>query len=333
MLLSLSAANVFAQSSLIATLSHEREITAFYGADALKEAHGAAAHGDAITLSSGTFNATDITKAITLRGAGMQVDTVNNVLPTTISGDFTIEIAADVTEKLTIEGIYHSQTITFKGTLSNAMFLKNRLGKIYSTSIENNLINCNFISCRIATEVYLYFSSNSNVSFLNSVVLGVYKPYGTATFTNCVILAGSGKSPYNMKIVNCINSIICGGWSTGDALVEGSVAYNCLAINCGVYTFEHISNSTNVHMWEYGFDKIFKTQRGHDNCLDSENFELTEEAKTKYLGVDDTQIGIHGGNFPYDPTTTNPQITKCNVAAKSTADGKLSVDIEVAGVE
>ena len=96
MLLSLSAASVFAQSSLIATLSHEGEITAFYGADALKEAHEAAAHGDAITLSSGAFHATDITKAITLCGAGMQMDTVNNVLPTIISGGFTIQIANEL---------------------------------------------------------------------------------------------------------------------------------------------------------------------------------------------------------------------------------------------
>ena len=46
-------------------------------------------------------------------------------------------------------------------------------------------------------------------------------------------------------------------------------------------------------------------------------------------GTDGTEVGIYGGSLPYDPTPTNPQITKFNVAAKSTADGKLSVDIEV----
>ena len=65
MLLSLSAASVFAQSSLIATLSHEGEVSLYYGASALQQAHEAATHGDVITLSSGTFTSVKITKAIT----------------------------------------------------------------------------------------------------------------------------------------------------------------------------------------------------------------------------------------------------------------------------
>lgn len=55
---------------------------------------------------------------------------------------------------------------------------------------------------------------------------------------------------------------------------------------------------------------------------------LTTAAK-KYLGSDGTEVGIYGGNLPFDATPTNPQITKFNVASKTTADGKLSVDIEV----
>ena len=59
---------------------------------------------------------------------------------------------------------------------------------------------------------------------------------------------------------------------------------------------------------------------------------LTTAAK-KYLGADGTEVGIYGGSLPYDPTPTNPQISKFNVAAKTTADGKLSVDIEVKSAE
>ena len=67
--------------------------------------------------------------------------------------------------------------------------------------------------------------------------------------------------------------------------------------------------------------------------LDDEMFELTDEAKTKYLGTDGTQVGIHGGSIPFDITPTNPQITKCNVASKSTIDGKLSVDIQINAID
>lgn len=79
---------------------------------------------------------------------------------------------------------------------------------------------------------------------------------------------------------------------------------------------------------------FFKTYTGASlNYLDSQNFQLTEAAKTQYLGMDGTEVGIYGGSLPFDPVPSNPQITKCNVAAKSTADGKLSVDIEVKAAE
>ena len=111
MLLTGSAASMFAQSSLIATLSHEGEVSQFYGVSALRQAHEAAVHGDVITLSSGTFTATAITKAITLRGAGMEMDTITNTLPTVIAGDFGISIERDVVEKFLMEGIYHNHRI------------------------------------------------------------------------------------------------------------------------------------------------------------------------------------------------------------------------------
>ena len=47
-----------------------------------------------------------------------------------------------------------------------------------------------------------------------------------------------------------------------------------------------------------------------------------------YIGSDGTQIGLHGGiGFDLIPSTL--QITKCEVAPRSTKDGKLSVKIEV----
>ena len=79
------------------------------------------------------------------------------------------------------------------------------------------------------------------------------------------------------------------------------------------------------------YTDVFKTYTGTYN--DDENFELTDVAKEAYKGIGGTEVGIYGGNMPFSTTPTNPQITKCNVAAKSTADGKLSVDITVNGAE
>lgn len=130
---------VSAQSSVIATLFHDGDIKTFYGTGALRSAHAAAVHGDVITLSSGSFTATDITKAVTLRGAGMEYDSISVIEPTIISGDFSIQIASDSTlqnNNLVMEGIYHNAdgTITVKGSLRNPQFVKCRLYEIRCSS-------------------------------------------------------------------------------------------------------------------------------------------------------------------------------------------------------
>ena len=94
--------------------------------------------------------------------------------------------------------------------------------------------------------------------------------------------------------------------------------------------FTNIPNTTNMILTG-ALSTAFKTYTGTYN--DNETFELTDAAKAQYKGSDGTEVGIYGGSLPFDPTPTNPQITKCNVASKSTADGKLSVDIEVSAAE
>ena len=90
------AAMCFAQSSRLATLSHDGKVTTFYGAFALRDAHDAASNGDVITLSSGTFNAVTIKKALTIRGAGMVIDSVHT--PTIIGSRLDIAIPDTVSQ-------------------------------------------------------------------------------------------------------------------------------------------------------------------------------------------------------------------------------------------
>ena len=118
----------FAQGSLLATLSHEGQISAYYGASALGQALEAADNGDVITLSSGQFNATNITKAVTLRGAGMSVstDSLNSHEATIIQGDYTINLSDTLQGRLTMEGLYFNGGVTYSGALNNAQFLKCR---------------------------------------------------------------------------------------------------------------------------------------------------------------------------------------------------------------
>lgn len=319
----------FAQSSLLATLSHEGQISTFYGATALREAHSAATHGDIITLSSGTFVSVNITKAITLRGAGMAIDTVHNTLPTVISGNFTINIADSVSQKLTIEGVYSNHCMCYVN-VNNPVFLKSRFKDItYGRStVTDKIKDAMFVHCRIVGEIRLM--RNSSASLINCIVANS-SSYDDETsnfeFTNCVVF----RYCYTLasSYINCV-LITDQNYDFRDYLTGSCSAYNNISNNR--YSFGNIPNNTNRTVEK--IETIFKTYKGESlGKLDSENFELTDAAKAKYLGSDGTQVGIYGGMLPYNATPSNPQITKCKVASKSTADGKLSVDIEVKAAE
>ena len=323
--------NAFAQGSLLATLNHEGTISTFYGSQAWKNAHDAAANGDVITLSSGTFVAVNITKAITVRGAGMGIDSTAVSEPTVITGDFTINIAEPGSNRLTLEGIYSNHGIYYN-TVINPLFLKCRLSKIAASGSGSRILrDASFIHCRIASGLSL--SENCSASCINSVIQNPYSSSSSSSnfeFINSIlIITNNLNGIQSSSFKNCI--IKGTGHEVSDKIQSSCTAYNCVGFGYGGM-YKYITNATNKIVTD--FATLFKTYTGAalDN-LDSETFELTDAAKTQYLGVDGTEVGIYGGNLPFDPTPSNPQITKCNVAAKSTADGKLSVDIEVNAAE
>ena len=318
----LCGARAVAQSSLMATLSHDGQISTFYGASALQQAHEAADHGDVITLSSGSFAGINITKAITIRGAGMEVDTVHAIEPTVISTGFNIDIADSIPNIFTMEGVYNNSVIGI-GHLSNAMFLKCRFNVFTLTdgaaSVQKDL---NFINCRIADE--FVGNDKSSASFINCVINDMSINYnGYYSIVNCVLLGNPNLS--NSELKNSI--LMLYQINTGN---NGNTYFNNLFVSgMGDGTFSEIPNTTNA---------LVRTDDARiANLLgdysDSNPYTLTEEAKNILKGTDGTEVGIYGGNIPYDATPTNPRITKFEVSPKTTADGKLSVDIEVNGGE
>lgn len=128
---------VSAQTSQLATLLHDGNLSVYYGADALKSAHAAATAGDVITLSAGQFNACTLTKPLTIRGAGMGLTQVDNfVAPTVLTGNFEINIPEDPDHYLILEGIQHNTTISMS-TLYNGQFIKCVLGRISVSKASN----------------------------------------------------------------------------------------------------------------------------------------------------------------------------------------------------
>lgn len=317
--MALFATTAKAQSSLLATLNHEGTISTFYGATALQQAHEAAANGDVITLSSGTFLSVDITKAVTLRGAGMALDAATQTEPTVLSNNFNITIDDEVADRLTIEGIYSNQQINIK-KLKNAMFLKDRIRIISIPGSSDYGKDLTFIHCRITEQYSSWSKSNNSATFQNCIVSKIGGE--NYSFKNCLVRQNQS----NSSIALCANSEY-----KNCLLIEPYGYDNSMTMYNNLYfgsTKLDIPNNTNM--------QLAKDDERIKNLLtysDDNDYKLTEEARAIMKGTDGTEVGIYGGSLPYDPTPTNPQISKFNVAAKTTADGKLSVDIEVKSAE
>lgn len=302
--------SAFAQNTLVATLTHGDEVSMFYGTNALQQACSAATHGDVINLSGGKFQSTKITKAVAVRGTG-----IHDANPTCIVNDFDVEIPANVTEKLSFEGCRITNTITIKGTLSNAYFLKNSLAGVSVFSSNGKMDNGMFVNCDVY-RMSLYGQSTAQI--INSYVEQFSNSGKLASFVNCVINTNGYAHVYKCcQFVNCIMYGMSGG----------QFPSTCSAMNCvDVSGYKNALNNISL--------KENCSYAGMDIFQESNVWkDLTDEAKAKYLGIDGTPVGKFGGMIPYNMTPSYPQITKMNVAAKTTADGKLSEEIGVSAAQ
>lgn len=323
-------ATAFAQQQM-ATLNHNDTITVFYGHYALKDAHNAAVAGDIVTLSPGTFEKCDITKPITLRGAGVTIDTIAATYPTVITGNFKLDIPKHTEYYLVIEGVYMSQTIDIN-KLYNAKFnrcniYQLKFGGSSTNSVSDEIAeNVEFVNCLIR-EIYNYgyYSSTSSFTFVNCALLW-HSGEVPSTFINSLLIINiefSKSTAYN-SVITRIN----GSYS----FTQTANAFNCIFIRNG-YSSNILYNTTNNTNVTYkNLNEVFETWHSLTNISNfsfDERYILKEEIATSFLGSDGTEVGIHGGMFPFDTRPSYMVVKKCNVANKSTIDGKLSVDIEV----
>ncbi len=310
-----------AQSSLVATLNHEGAVTVFYGADGLKQAHAAAVHGDAITLSPGSFSSVDITKAVSIHGAGMTTDSVTYMEPTILAGDFKINVPDTISHRFFMEGITNNATVKME-KLYNGQLVKCRFKKIESPS-NMCVVNLSILHCRIAEELDLFYWDSATV--LSSVIKSVYRRDAESSprysFTNCYV--GTCYIPYS-EFKNCV---VLSGHSGYAGDKHSTYNNNILIATYSSSTLNNYNSRNNM--------RISKEEAGNlaNNYSDDETYALPENVKNLIKGTDGTEVGIYGGSFPYDHTPSNPQITKFSVAKKSTADGKLNVVIEINGAQ
>jgi len=314
-----SVGNVQAQSSLVAVLNDGQGTRAFYGAEALKNAVSSIIEGTnptVITLSSGTFNGvTSLKKGLTIRGAGMSVGD-NGELPTIIAGGLTVNF-----DNIKIEGVYVNGTLTVSGySNSNTQLLKCRFGEVEYTGV-GNAYNNHFIHCIVANSFSTY--KNSSVTLTNCVVNSLAGA-GVFHVNHSVLLypTDSEVSPADIAQSSVVNSIVYA--PEGAEFPSTTTLLNNLGTTASLW-----SNSTsNSNATRADLTTIFTDYNGE--YKDELTFRLTDNAAL-YLGTDNTQVGIYGGELPFDPQPTNPRIIKANVVGQSTADGKLPVELQVSG--
>ena len=142
------------------------------------------------------------------------------------------------------------------------------------------------------------------------------------TYKNCILFAYNSNAIRLPATATCTNSVIINVFNAEvDPLERLSKETNRV-----VHTATEIFKSFNIEVNPEATNDLII------NYSESETFELTDSAKTTYLGDDGAQVGIYGGIRPFTTVLSYPQFTKAAVA-KEAVDGKLSVNIEINGGE
>ena len=305
-----------------AILQHGDTETIFIGNTGLEKAYSAAVDGDVIILSQGIFNSiNNMSKALTIYGAGFEDNAETNTATTTINGTVKLGDGSD-TE---FDGI-HIEGVKINGPLGLNSQLKNltiqRCSIVNNIEFNHNTENVTIRQCYILGHILgqgklangllisnCYITNNINKFSVNSFVhidhsyMGhMYsyrdREYAQFLWTNSIInnLSGDMPSGYAAIVKNCI------------------------------FFADNYYNDVNL-------ENCYRLSSIADIFADGENadysptrtFELKDP--TTYVGTDGTPIGLSGG-AGWNKVPSNPYVSKVNTTLSGT---QLNVTYE-AGV-
>ncbi len=310
-----------AQNMSVATLQHDGQTQAYYGADSFIEALSDAESGDLISLSSGYFNAPDsLNKAVVIQGAGMMLNNWNSN-PTVIAWHLNVYLPENDKNGLVLEGISlaHDHNIIIHSDVESLSIIKCKMRNLEFDDITATNV--------LIDRCYIYDSFNTGSEADGGLVVRnsfIQKFYG------------ENNNPSNRYIHNCY---IYSNQNYGQ-IVTGKYENNIIQ-NCNVNSY--CQYYYNVILYRNGNSEAFIDG---NQILDANTFsalfvqgsvpsgenadpQLTDEAAAEYLGNDGTQVGMYGGATPFTITPSCPQITSSEVAPQSDANGKLNVKITV----
>ena len=195
-----STVAAWAQNELAtAVLHHESQTTLFTGSHALVMAYEAAVDGDVITLSSGSFVAPVIAKAVSIYGSGCEGDATTQRNPTYITGEFTIKTSDNSTlSNIHLEGIQFCEKVNCSTPLENFVVEKCRMNKEFYFNADNN--NTTISNCVVLNHIYAGGGETTNCLIKNTYIseyVRLLSTEGSVNIDHCVI-ADYGTGPYNI---------------------------------------------------------------------------------------------------------------------------------------
>ena len=317
---------MWAQSDVLtATLQHENTTSVFKGASALVQAHNAAVDGDVITLSDGNFTATNITKSVTIYGAGFEQNEETGTAITTINGKVYIGVADATLSDVKLEGLYFNNYVYAANTSSSSTTaqLKNFTLKkccvggdlLFNSNIENvNILQCktNYIegkktitanglyiaNCYIVNRVQL-FSTQSDV-LLDHCIIGIYYNNGS-----------SGTDQMNNSAFTWTNCILLGGGSYSYPQPTG---LNCVLKNCVISWMSTSLGNTYENCYNVDGSSVF-ADAANGNYTEERTFVLA--SPDVYVGTDNTPVGPSGG-LGWNKVPTTPVVKSLDLEVSDT---------------
>ena len=292
---------------LTATLQHGDDVSVFTGGEAFVAAMEAAADGDIITLSAGTFKTAAINKSVSIFGAGYEKVDSLTIDITAINGVTTIGLADNTLHNLNFQGLRFNSKVNIGGTANTA-------------PIEG----LTFTKVRFCNEVD-YYSDITNAIFDQCVFQQIQRGYPDANtitannwlYCNCHMYNLAYFKNGSIKIDHCIFS---NNWpilsSTVPFIITNSIFNKCNSFPSGLYPQNCICIGMNlpdgVNCFYAGTAAVhvFTT----DNTFDygeTRTYEI--KSPDIWVGTDDTPIGIHGGKgwskVPSTPVVKNLQLS------------------------
>ena len=305
-----------------AILQHGDTETIFIGNTGFAQAYEAAVDGDVIILSQGIFNTiNNISKVLTIYGAGFEDNAETNTATTTINGTFRLGDGSDTEfDGIHIEGVKINGYMGLNSQLKNVTI--QRCCITNNVELNHNTENVTFRQCYMLGDILgqykhangllisnCYVSKNINNFSVNSFVhidhsyMGnmysrVYREYAQFLWTNSIINKLSGDLP---------------------------LGYAAIVKNC-IFFADNYYNDVNL-------ENCYRLSSIADIFADGENadysptrtFELKDPET--YVGTDGTPIGLSGG-AGWNKVPSNPYVSKVNATLSGT---QLNVTYE-AGV-